>query len=140
MDKLVTIGDAAKITGVTAKMIRHYEATGLLQRAVRTEAGYRLYDQKQLQQLNFIRQARKLGFSIEQIHSLLRLWRDPARASRDVKQVAEEHLDEINGKIRELQQMQGILQQLVNQCCGDETPDCAILDGLGASSEGQGRQ
>ena len=127
---LVTIGQAAKQTGLSAKVIRHYEDAGLLHKTNRTEAGYRLYNSQQLQQLGFIKQARTLGFSIAQISSLLGLWRDPNRSSKEVKQLAQLHLDEIKQKVAELQQMQKVLQQLADSCCGDDQPDCAILDGL----------
>jgi len=130
MKTLVTIGEAAEQTGVSAKMIRHYEEIGMLQKASRTDSGYRLYNKLQLQQLGFIRQARKLGFSLQQIDSLLALWRDPNRSSRDVKQLAEQHLQEIRQKIAELSQMEQVLQQLSSQCCGNQSPDCAILEGL----------
>ena len=130
MTTLVTIGQAAKQTGLSAKMIRHYEEAGLLKKANRTDAGYRLYNSQQLQQLSFIKQARTLGFSIAQISSLLDLWRNPQRSSKEVKQLAEQHLDEIKQKVAELQQMQKVLQQLADSCCGDDQPQCAILDGL----------
>ena len=130
VNTLVTIGQAAKQTGLSAKMIRYYEEAGLLLKANRTDAGYRLYSNQQLQQLGFIKQARTLGFSITQISSLLGLWRDPQRSSREVKQLAELHLDEIKQKVAELQQMQKVLQQLADSCCGDDQPQCAILDGL----------
>jgi Cu(I)-responsive transcriptional regulator len=130
MATLVTIGQAAKQTGLSAKMIRHYEEAGLLHKANRTEAGYRLYNSLQLQQLGFIKQARTLGFSIAQISSLLGLWQNPNRSSKEVKQLAEQHLDEIKQKVTELQQMQQVLQQLADSCCGDDQPQCAILDGL----------
>ncbi|WP_337842668.1 Cu(I)-responsive transcriptional regulator [Rheinheimera sp.] len=130
MKSLVTIGEAAAVSGVSAKMIRHYEDIGVLQKTSRTDAGYRLYNSQQLQQLGFIRQARNLGFSLIQIESLLALWRDPNRSSRDVKQLAELHLAEIRQKIAELSQMEQVLQQLSDRCCGDLSPHCAILDGL----------
>ncbi len=130
MATLVTIGQAAKLTGLSAKMIRHYEDADLLHKTSRTEAGYRLYNSQQLQQLSFIRQARALGFSIAQVSSLLNLWRNPQRSSKEVKQLAEQHLDEIKQKVAELQQMQKVLQQLADSCCGDDQPQCAILDGL----------
>ncbi|MBY0418835.1 MAG: Cu(I)-responsive transcriptional regulator [Pararheinheimera sp.] len=126
----VTIGQAAKQTGLSAKMIRHYEDAGLVHKAHRTDAGYRLYNSQQLQQLSFIKQSRTLGFSIAQISSLLGLWRDPQRSSKEVRQLAEVHLDEIKQKVAELQQMQQVLQQLADSCCGDDQPQCAILDGL----------
>lgn len=130
MNTLMTIGQAAKQTGLSAKMIRHYEEAGLLHKASRTEAGYRLYSSQQLQQLGFIKQARTLGFSLAQISSLLGLWRDPNRNSKEVKQLAQLHLNEIQQKISELQQMQQLLQRLADSCCGDNTPQCAILDAL----------
>lgn len=130
MDKLVTIGTAASLSGVSAKMIRHYEEIGVLKKASRTDAGYRLYNQAQLQQLGFIRRARNLGFPMTEIQSLLKLWLDTGRESRNVKQLALSHLQYINDKILELEQMRGVLQQLADQCDGDDNPDCPILDGL----------
>ncbi|MEW6989749.1 Cu(I)-responsive transcriptional regulator [Colwelliaceae bacterium 6441] len=130
MDKLVTIGKASALTGVSAKMIRYYEEIGVLKKASRTEAGYRLYNQAQLQQLEFIRRARSLGFSIPEIQSLLKFWLDNDRESRQVKQLALSHLTEINDKIVELEQMKTVLQKLADQCDGDDNPDCPILDSL----------
>lgn len=130
MEKLVTIGEAAQRTGLSAKMIRHYEASGLLQCSKRTEAGYRLYNNQQLQLLGVIRQARKLGFPIIQIQSLLTLWQNPDRTSREVKLITQHHLSEIEEKINELQQMRQSLKQLSDNCSGDENAHCAILDGL----------
>lgn len=132
MSKLLTIGEAAKASGLSAKMIRHYEQSGLLEKTPRTEAGYRLYNTQQLRQLNFIRRGRQLGFSLEEIHSLLNLWRDPGRESREVKQIAEKHLEDVAQKIVELQQIHGVLEKLAKQCCGNSNPDCAILDSLAA--------
>jgi len=130
MDKLVTIGKAASLTGVSAKMIRYYEEIGVLKQASRTDAGYRLYNQAQLQQLGFIRRARNLGFSMTEIQSLLKFWLDSGRESRQVKELALSHLQDINEKIAELEQMRGVLQQLADECGGDDNPDCAILEGL----------
>ena len=130
MNKLLTIGNAAKASGLTAKMLRHYEQSGLLRRSPRTEAGYRLYNSEQLNQLKFIRQARNLGFSLHDIKSLLSLWQDPQRESRAVKQVAEQHLAEIESKISELQHMQQVLTTLATSCRGDNSPDCSILQQL----------
>ncbi|WP_340680629.1 Cu(I)-responsive transcriptional regulator [Paraglaciecola sp.] len=130
MDKLVTIGEAASLTGVSAKMIRHYEKTDVLKKASRTDAGYRLYNQAQIQQLGFIRQSRNLGFSMLEIQSLLKFWLDSGRESRNVKQLALSHLHDINSKIVELEKMRGVLQQLADQCDGDDNPDCPILEGL----------
>ena len=126
----MNIGQAAEATGVSAKMIRHYESLGLLPAVGRSEAGYRYYDATALHELCFIRQARSLGFGLVQIAELLDLWRDRQRSSQDVKRLAEQHLAELARKITELQQMQQSLQLLVAQCHGDERTECPILDGL----------
>tara|TARA_R110002167_G_scaffold145460_2_gene336445 strand:+ start:1379 stop:1780 length:402 start_codon:yes stop_codon:yes gene_type:complete len=130
MNKLITIGEAANITGLSAKMIRHYEVNGLLPKAIRSDAQYRLYNSQQLKLLGVIKQAKRLGFSLNQIRALSNLWQNPNRASSEVKSLAEEHLLEINTKIRELKQMKKSLQELADNCNGDESPDCSILDGL----------
>ena len=130
MDKLVTIGNASSLTGVSAKMIRYYEEIGVLKAANRTAAGYRLYNQAQLQQLGFIRRARNLDFSMTEIQSLLKFWLDTERESRQVKQLALGHLQEINKKILALEQMKAVLQKLADQCDGNDSSDCPILDGL----------
>jgi len=130
MANLLTIGEAAKASGLSAKMIRHYEQNGLLHKAPRTDAGYRLYNQQQLQQLMFTHQARKLGFSLSDIKSLLQLWQNPQRESRQVKQLAELHLADIAQKIAELQNMQLLLQKLADSCRADDSPHCAILTAL----------
>ncbi|WP_100915842.1 Cu(I)-responsive transcriptional regulator [Pseudoalteromonas spongiae] len=135
MSTLITIGEAAKRSGLTAKMIRYYEASGLLSSTTRSEAGYRLYNAEQLQQLTVIKRARKLGFSLAQIQSLLDLMQNPSRTSREVKAITQHHLDDIEQKINELQQMQETLKQLADNCSGDESAYCPILDGLCQSSE-----
>jgi len=127
---LHNIGEAAKLTGVTAKMIRHYEGMGLIPAAGRTFAGYRLYGQSDLHRLRFIKRARSLGFSIKHIESLLGLWADPKRASRDVKRLAESHAEELERKILEMQAMQRTLRDLAHRCHGDGRPDCPVLDDL----------
>lgn len=130
MATLLTIGAAAKASGLSAKMIRQYEQNGLLGKAPRTDAGYRLYNSRQLQQLGFIARARKLGFSLAEIQSLLQLWQDPQRESRAVKQLAQQHLVDIQQKIIELQQMQQTLTALAASCAGDDSPHCSILQQL----------
>jgi len=129
-DKGMTIGEVARCSGVTAKMIRHYEALGLLPAALRSAAGYRYYDETALHEIRFIRQARSWGFGLPQIAELLILWRDPSRASQEVKALAEAQLQALEQKIDELQQMQQSLRRLVSQCHGDDRPDCPILDEL----------
>lgn len=130
------IGEAAALTGVSAKMIRHYEATGLIPAANRTFANYRLYNDADLHRLRFIKRARTLGFSMKQIEQLLGLWSDPARSSAEVKQLAIAHAAELEARIREMQAMQRTLQSLARHCHGDQRPDCPILDDL-AGEPGQ---
>ena len=124
------IGQAAKASGISAKMIRHYEEVGLLPAASRTFSGYRTYNHQDVHMLRFIRHSRDLGFSIKQIANLLSLWRDRNRPSSKVKQMASEHIEMLNQKIQELNTMKSELTRLVSCCHGDERPDCPILDEL----------
>ncbi|HSG24422.1 MAG TPA: Cu(I)-responsive transcriptional regulator [Azonexus sp.] len=126
----MNIGEAAKASGVSAKMIRHYESVGLLPPASRTDAGYRQYGEKDLHTLLFIRRSRDLGFSIEEIRGLVSLWQDRTRPSREVKALAKQHLDFLDRKLEELQSMKHALAHLVRCCHGDERPDCPILESL----------
>jgi MerR family copper efflux transcriptional regulator len=130
MNGQMNIGEAAKASGVSAKMIRHYENVGLFPEAQRTESGYRQYSEKEVATLRFIRQSRDLGFSIEQIRELLDLWQNRRRPSRQVKALALAHLDELEAKLRELQGMKATLEHLVHCCAGDDRPDCPIIDQL----------
>jgi Cu(I)-responsive transcriptional regulator len=124
------IGEAARASGVSAKMIRHYELMGLLKEARRTLAGYRIYDDADVHTLRFVRRARDLGFSVKDIERLLGLWQNRRRASSDVRRIAQEHIGELDRKIEELQSMRRALEQLVQHCHGDHRPDCPILDDL----------
>lgn len=124
------IGEASARTGVSAKMIRHYESIRLIPAANRTFANYRLYSDTDLHRLHFIKRARSLGFSIRQIETLLALWSDPGRASAEVKRVALAHAQELAQKVRELQSMQHALEHLARNCHGDQRPECPILDEL----------
>lgn len=126
----MNIGDAAKASGVSAKMIRHYESVGLFPQALRTESGYRQYTDKDVHTLRFIRQSRALGFSIDQIRDLLGLWHNRRRSSRQVKALAQAHLEELEEKLQELQAMKTTLEHLVHCCHGDDRPDCPILEEL----------
>ena len=128
--QLLNIGDAAKAAGVSAKMIRHYESIGLTVPAHRTEAGYRTYGAREVQVLQFIHRSRSLGFSLEQIRTLLALWQDQGRASKDVRAMAREHIAQLDQKIAEMQAMRRTLEQLARACHGDDRPDCPILDDL----------
>lgn len=136
-DARLTIGEAAARSGVSAKMLRHYESLGLLARVARTEAGYRLYGEREVHTLRFIRRARDLGFSIAEITALLKLWQNRRRASSEVKRIARAHIADLDRRLAEMQAMKQTLEQLVSCCHGDERPDCPILDGLAA--EGQNR-
>ena len=127
---LHNIGDAAALTGVSAKMIRHYESIGLIPPANRTFANYRLYSEADLHRLRFIRRGRSLGFSMKQIQELLGLWSDPRRASAQVKKLAQAHAAELGQKVREMQAMQRTLEQLARHCHGDDRPACPILEDL----------
>lgn len=126
------IGSAAQASGVSAKMIRHYEAIGLIAKPARTFSGYRTYSERDVHTLRFIKQARNLGFSMKQISVLLSLWQNRTRPSREVKSVALQHIQELDEKIREMQAMKATLERLARHCHGDERPDCPILDGLAA--------
>ena len=128
------IGEAAKRSHVTAKMIRHYESLGLLRQARRTDAGYRLYDEADIHTLRFIRRARDLGFSMKEIQQLVSLWQNRRRASSEVRRIAQVHIEALETKIDELQAMRRTLQQLVHNCHGDARPDCPILDDLADTS------
>jgi Cu(I)-responsive transcriptional regulator len=128
--ELMNIGEAAKASGVSAKMIRHYESVGLFPEAHRTDSGYRQYSDKEVSTLRFIRQSRDLGFSIEQIRELLGLWQNRRRPSRQVKALAQAHIQELDQKLQELQTMKATLEHLVQCCNGDDRPDCPIIESL----------
>lgn len=130
LKELVNIGEAADASGLSAKMIRHYEERGLVPKASRTFSGYRMYNEQDVHMLRFIRQARTLGFSVKQISDLLSLWRDQSRPSSKVKTLAQEHIARLEEKIQELVAMKSELERLVDCCGGDERPDCPILDKL----------
>jgi Cu(I)-responsive transcriptional regulator len=130
----MNIGQAARATGVSAKMIRHYESLGLLPAVARTDAGYRQVDERALHTLRFIRRARDLGFGLDEIEHLLALWADRGRASAEVKALAARHVADLAQRIESMQAMQRTLQQLVHECHGDGRPDCPILDDLASRS------
>jgi MerR family copper efflux transcriptional regulator len=130
----MNIGQAAAASGVSAKMLRHYETIGLVPKAKRTGSNYRNYTDGDVHTLRFIRTARDLGFSIDDIRSLLALWRDRQRRSREVKRLAERHAGELRTRITELEAMLAALEHLARHCQGDERPDCPILDGLETGS------
>ncbi|MDR3473646.1 MAG: Cu(I)-responsive transcriptional regulator [Devosia sp.] len=124
------IGEIARRAGISAKMIRHYEAIGLIPMPDRRESNYREYGHHDLHRLGFVRRARELGFSIDEIRDLLRLWADTERSSAEVKRLTEAHIAELDAKIGLLQEMRTTLATLADACEGDERPDCPIIEGL----------
>jgi MerR family transcriptional regulator, copper efflux regulator len=126
----VNIGEAARLSGVSAKMVRHYEGLGLLPRVLRTEGGYRQYSEPEVHTLRFIKRARDLGFSMEEIGALVSLWQNRRRASASVRRIAQKHAEELAQRIADLQQMQDALRHLIHCCQGDERPECPILEEL----------
>ncbi len=130
----VTIGEAARYSGVSAKMVRHYESLGLLARVTRTDSGYRLYNEADVRTLQFIKRGRDLGFSMAEIAELVGLWNNRRRASASVKRIAQKHVSELAQRIDAMQAMQRTLSSLLDHCHGDERPDCPILDDLAGRS------
>ena len=126
----MNIGAASAASGVSAKMVRHYEAIGLLRPALRRENSYRDYCAHDVHELQFIGRARKLGFSLTEIAELVALWRDKARPSRDVRQIAARHLDDLEKRIAQMRSMADAVRQLVKSCHGDDRTDCPILSDL----------
>lgn len=124
------IGEASAASGVSQRMIRHYEKIGLMPPATRRHSGYRDYDQRDLHTLKFIGRARDAGFPIEEIRQLLALWSDQDRSSADVKALALARADELKRKAKELDAMRRTLEELAARCHGDERPDCPILGEL----------
>ena len=126
----LNIGEAATRSGVSAKMVRHYELLGLLPAVKRTDSGYRQYGQKEVHTLRFIRRARDLGFGMAEIAELLKLWQNRKRSSAAVKRIALEHVADLERRITEMTAMKQTWEQLAACCHGDERPDCPILDDL----------
>lgn len=126
----MNIGQAAAASGVTAKMIRHYEESGLIHAPRRTVSNYRLYSDNDVHVLRFVKRARALGFSMADIKTLLSLWQDKSRSSSAVKRIARTHIEKLERKIAELQSMARTLEHLAQHCHGDHRPDCPIIDEL----------
>ena len=131
----VNIGLAAERSGVSAKMVRHYESLGLLPRVQRTNSGYRQYTAAYVHTLCFIKRSRDLGFSMAEITELVGLWQNRRRASSSVKRIAQKHVDELTQRIEAMQSMQRTLSSLLQCCQGNERPDCPILDDLAGTAQ-----
>lgn len=129
-DVQYNIGRAAEISGVSAKMIRHYESIGLIPKAGRTYGNYRTYTDNDIHTLRFVQRARALGFPIKQIATLVSLWRNRSRPSASVQRLAKDHIAQLQAKIEEMQAMVRTLDALARACHGDARPDCPILDDL----------
>jgi len=126
----VTIGQAAKLSGVSAKMVRHYESLGLLPAVSRTDSGYRQYSEAEVHTLRFIKRARDLGFSMEEIGELVSLWQNRRRASANVRKIARKHADDLGARIAAMQEMRKTLEHLIDCCQGNDRPECPILEDL----------
>jgi MerR family copper efflux transcriptional regulator len=135
VEAIMNIGQAAKASGVSAKMLRYYESVGLLAKAGRTEAGYRVYSEDDIRTLRFVRRARDLGLPLDRIKLLIGLWQDEDRASADVKRIATEHANELRAKIAELTQMCEALESMAAACHGDHRPECPILDEIAEGAQ-----
>ena len=131
---VITIGDAARRSGVSAKTIRYYESIGLIRPASRHGNNYRTYCDQDVEFLRFIQRARSLGFSLKEIDELIALYRDRRRRSRDVKRLALGHVEDLNRKIAELGAIRNVLLELALKCRGDDRPECPILDELGSGA------
>lgn len=128
----MNIGQAARASGVSAKMIRYYEQIGLIRPAERTDGNYRSFSERDVNDLRFIKRGRSLGFSVEEITNLLSLWRDHTRPSREVKAIADAHVSDLRARIAEMQAMADTLTALSEGCAGDDRSDCPILSDLAA--------
>lgn len=132
----MNIGQASRATGVSSKMIRYYESVGLIRPADRTDGNYRDFGERDVRELQFIRRARDLGFSVAEIERLLSLWRDHSRPSREVKAIAQKHVADLDARIAEMKAMADALRTLAKCCAGDDRPDCPILVDLAERAGG----
>jgi MerR family transcriptional regulator, copper efflux regulator len=129
----VNIGEASRLSGVSAKMLRHYESLSLLGQVTRTDSGYRQYSEADVHTLRFIKRGRDLGFSMAEIAELVNLWHNRRRASASVKRIAQKHVEDLTQRIEAMQAMQRSLHNLLHHCHGDDRPDCPILDDLASA-------
>ncbi|MBC8038520.1 MAG: Cu(I)-responsive transcriptional regulator [Rhizobiales bacterium] len=135
----MNIGEAAKLSGVSAKMIRYYEEIGLIVAAARAENSYRSYDETDVHKLRFVRRARELGFPVQRIRDLLKLWSNRRRASHDVKKIALVHAEALNADIEKLTGLRDAVLHLADRCHGDGRPECPIIEDLSGDRGGRSR-
>ncbi len=138
-ESILNIGQASSASGISAKMIRYYESIELIGPIARHENGYRVYSESDVHLLRFIGTARELGFPMTAVNELVMLWRDKRRASRDVRKLATQHIDELKRRIQEMQAMVTTLELLSANCHGDDRPDCPILNTLASTPRGEAR-
>lgn len=131
----MNISKAAQASGISTKMIRYYEEIGLISAPQRTNAGYRIYSEKDVEHLQFIFHSRQLGFSLEHIKTLLALWHNQNRQSSHVKQLAQQHVDELNIKIQQLNDIKQQLENLIQHCAGNHSPECSILNNIATQNK-----
>jgi Cu(I)-responsive transcriptional regulator len=136
---IMRIGEAARLSGVSAKLIRYYEGARLLSPAGRDANRYRIFDERNVHELRFIKRSRALGFPIKQIDELLRLWRDKQRPSRKVRALAEGHKQSVVTRMQAHRSIIKVLTRLIEACKGDDRPDCPILDDLSSARVGRPR-
>jgi len=134
MSAPMNIGEAARQSGVSAKMVRHYESLRLLPHVHRSDSGYRQYSDAEVHTLRFIKRSRELGFSMPEIAELVSLWQNRRRASKNVRRIAQKHADDLAQRIAAMQAMQKTLGHLIHCCQGDDRPDCPILDDLAGAA------
>lgn len=134
---MMRIRDAARLSGVSAKLIRYYETAGLISPAGRDANDYRLFDERNVHELRFIKRARSLGFPLKQIEELLGLWREKRRPSRKVKVLAQRHKQVVVGRMEAHWAIIKVLGRLIEACKGDDRPECPILDELGSKRRGR---
>jgi MerR family copper efflux transcriptional regulator len=131
----MNIGQAARASGISARMIRHYESIGLVPLPPRSPGGYRRYDESAVARLRFLKHARAVGFESDEIKKLLSLWQNSRRSARDVKRLAESHLADIEARIEQMRMIAASLSHLVEHCHGEDRPDCPILESLESAEE-----
>jgi MerR family transcriptional regulator, mercuric resistance operon regulatory protein len=126
----LTIGTLSERTGCHIETVRYYERIGLMPRTARSEGGHRLYGEDHVKRLGFIRRSRELGFTLDQVRTLLRLVDGRRYTCAQVKRITVEHLDEIHRKVEDLRKIERVLKDMAIQCDGGAVPRCPVIDAL----------